>query len=88
MAKKKTLQPKLTDIEEDLLAHLEQGYQLESNSVGGGLLLRRLKDDTTIRPASANQSTIKALEKRGLIKAIEGDDAFTTIWRLQKKAPQ
>ena len=44
--------PKLTDPELDLLAHLEQGYQLETDSLGGNPVLRPWKDDEVIRPVS------------------------------------
>jgi hypothetical protein len=50
----------LTDPELDLLAHMEQGYQLETDSLGGNPVLRRLKDDEVIRPVSLNRNTIKA----------------------------
>jgi hypothetical protein len=76
------LPTKLTGTEEDLLWHLNHGYQVESSSVGGGLLLRRLKDDAVVRTASANRSTIRALEQRGLVSA--SVDALTTIWRAKK----
>ena len=69
MAKKKTasLLSKFTEIEEDLLSHIQDGYQLETDSLGGNLVLRRLKDNEEIRPLSANRNTIKAMEQRGLI---------------------
>jgi len=37
MAKKKAanLPPKLTDAEQDLLSHIQDGYQLETDSLGG-----------------------------------------------------
>jgi hypothetical protein len=73
--------PKLTKTEQDLLWHLEHGYQLESDL--GGLRLRNLQDDSVVRPASANRSTIRALEQRGLVSA--GGDALTTIWHAKKK---
>jgi hypothetical protein len=76
--------PKLTKTEEDLLWHLNHGYQLESSSVGGELLLRRLKDNSVKRTASANRSTIRALEQRGLVSA--SGDALTTIWQANKAA--
>jgi len=76
--------PKLSKTEEDLLSHLTHGYQLETDPFGSGLLLRNLKDDTVVRTAAANQNTIKALEDRGLIEAIEGKDKLTTIWRATK----
>ena len=57
MAKKNTanLLPKLTEIEQDLLSHIQGGYQLETDSLGGNLILRRLKDKEEIRPLSANR---------------------------------
>ena len=47
MAKKKavTVPPKLTEAEQDLIWHMEHGYQLETDSLGGNPVLRRLKDD-------------------------------------------
>jgi hypothetical protein len=67
MAKKKAanLLPKLTETEQDLLSHIQDGYQLETDSLGGNPVLRRLKDNEEIRPLSANRNTIKALEQRG-----------------------
>lgn len=59
--------PKLTDVEQELLSHMEQGYQLETDSLGGDPLLRSLKDDEVIRPLSANRNTVRALDERGLI---------------------
>jgi hypothetical protein len=55
MAKKKTasLLSKLTETEQDLLSHIQDGYQLETDSLGGKPVLRRLKDDEEIRPLSA-----------------------------------
>ena len=66
MAKKKTakLLPKLTEIEQDLLSHIQNGYQLETDSLGDNPILRRLKDNEEIRPLSANRNTIKAMEER------------------------
>jgi hypothetical protein len=45
MAKKQTanLPPKLTEVEQDLLSHIQNGYQLETDSLGGNPILRRLK---------------------------------------------
>jgi hypothetical protein len=75
--------PKLTKTEEDLLWHLTHGFQLETDSFGTGLLLRNLKDNSVVRTASANQSTIRALEERGLISA--KTDGLTTIWWAKNK---
>jgi hypothetical protein len=87
MAKKKTtaVPPKLTEAEQDMLTHLEQGYELETDSLGSNPVLRRLKDSELIRPLSANRNTIKALEERGLIRSGKGRDALTIAWRLAKK---
>ena len=84
MVKKKTasLTRKLTESEQDLL--LEQGYQLETDSLGANPVLRRLKDGEVIRPLSANASTVKALEERGLIHPGKGRDPLTILWRLKK----
>ena len=90
MARKKaasaaSVSPKLTEGEQDLLSHIQHGYQLETNSLGGDPILRRSKDNEVIRPLSANRNTIKALELRGLISPGEGRDPLTIVWRLKKK---
>jgi hypothetical protein len=89
MAKKKRagLLPKLTETEQDLLSHMLDGYQLETDSLGGNPVLRRSKDNEEIRPLSANRNTIKALEQRGLISPGKGRDLLTVLWRLTKKQP-
>jgi hypothetical protein len=86
MAKKKTasLTRKLTESEQDLFSQLEQGYQLETDSLGANPVLRLLKDGEVIRPLSANASTVKALEERGLIHTSKGRDPLTIVWRLNK----
>ena len=88
MAKKKTasLLPKLTAAEQDVLSHIQDGYQLETDSLGGNPVLRRLKDVEEIRPLSANRRTIEALEERGLISPDKGRDPLTIVWRLKQKA--
>jgi hypothetical protein len=87
MAKKKTAgaPPKLTEAERDLLSHMEDGYQLETDSLGGNPILRRLKDSEEIRPQAANRNTIKAMEERGLIIPGKGDDPLTLVWRMKGK---
>jgi hypothetical protein len=89
MAKKKTanVPAELTETERNLLTHVQNGYELVTDSLGGNPVLRRLKDDEEICPLSANRNTIKALEKRGLISPGEGRDALTVVWRLKKKMP-
>jgi hypothetical protein len=77
--------PKLTEAEQDLLSHIANGYQLETDSLGGNPILRRLKDDEEIRPLSANRNTIKAMEQRGLIIPGKGRDPLTIVWRLKNK---
>lgn len=76
---------KLTETEEDLLRQMEQGYQLETDSLGGNPVLRRLKDDELMRPASANRNTVKALEESGLIVPGKGGDPLKIVWRLKKE---
>ncbi|MFZ0297388.1 MAG: hypothetical protein WAM13_03465 [Candidatus Sulfotelmatobacter sp.] len=85
MAKKKaaSLPPKLTEAEQDLLSHMRDGYQLETDSLGGNPVLRRLKNNEEIRPLSANRNTIKAMERRGLITPGRGRDLLTIGWRLK-----
>ena len=87
MAKKKSasVPPKLTETEQDLLSHIQDGYQLEADSLGGNPVLRHLKDNEEIRPLSANRNTIKAMERRGLISPGKGLDLLTIVWRLRKK---
>src|ERR1022692_3230750 len=84
MAKKKAanLLAKLTDTEQDLLSHMQQGYQLETDSLGGNPVLRRLKDNEEMRPLAANRNTIKAMERRGLISPGKGRDPLNLVCRL------
>jgi hypothetical protein len=77
---------KLTETEQDLLLQIQDGYQLETDSLGGNPVLRRSKDNEEIRPLSANRNTIKAMERRGLITPGKGRDPLTIVWRLKKKA--
>jgi hypothetical protein len=87
MAKKKVanVPPKLTEVEQDLLSHIQDGYQLETDSLGSNPVLRRSKDNQEIRPLSANRNTIKALEQRGLVSPGKGRDPLTIVWRLKQK---
>ena len=87
MPKKKAtrIPPKLTEAEQDLLTHMEQGYQLETDSLGGNPVLRRLNDDEIIRPLSANRNTIRALEEHGLIHSGKGRDPLTMVWHASRK---
>ena len=86
MAKKKIslVPPKLTETEEDLLWHMQHGYQLETDSIGGNPVLR-LDNGEVIR-AAASRNTIKALEDRGLIQSGKGREPLTLVWRLKKKS--
>jgi hypothetical protein len=77
--------PKLTEGERDLLDQTQGGYELETDSLGGNPVLRRLKDGEVIRPLSANASTVRALQDRGLIHATKGRDPLTIAWRSKKK---
>jgi hypothetical protein len=90
LAKKKaaraaSVSAKLTEGEQDLLSHIQDGYQLETNSLGSNPVLRRSKDNEEIRPLSVNRNTIKALEQRGLISPGKGRDPLTIVWRQKKK---
>lgn len=87
MAKKKfgSVPPKLTEAEQDLVWHMEHGYQLETDSLGSDPVLRRLKDDEVVRPASANRNTVKALEERGLIRPGKSRDPLTIVCRINAK---
>jgi hypothetical protein len=101
MAKKKAATaasepPKLTDSEQDLLSHMQQGYQLETDSLGRDPVLRRLKDkennkdkdkdNEVIRPMSANRNTIMAMERNGFISPGKGRDPLTIVWRLKENS--
>ena len=90
MGKKKaasaaSVSPKHTEGERELLSQMEEGYQLETDSLSSNPVLRRLKDAEVVRPLSANASTVKALQDRGLIHATKGRDLLTIVWRLSKK---
>lgn len=64
---------------------MENGYQLETDSLKSDLTLHKLKDNEVIRPTSANRSTVEALEKRGLIRPSKGNDPLTIVWELSRK---
>ena len=64
---------------------MQDGYQLETDSLGGNPVLRRLKDNEEMRPLSASRNTIKAMEQRGLVTPVKGRDSLTIVWRLKKK---
>jgi len=74
----------LTETEQELVSHLQNGFQLETDSLGGNPLLRRLNDSEVIRPLSATRNTVKALEERGLIVPAKGNDPLSIVWQLQK----
>ena len=74
----------LSDSERDLLIHVQDSYELETDSFGGDVLLRRPKDEKAIRPPSATRNTIEALQKRGLIAPAKADDPLRIAWRLNK----
>ena len=76
---------RLTETEQDLLWHMQNGYQLETDSLLSDPVLHTLKDDEVIRPLSANRSTIKAMEERGLISPSKSDDPLKIVWRVTKK---
>lgn len=80
------LPPKLSKTENDLLWHLQHGYELETSSLGDNPILRRLKDNTEVR-ATANRRTIEGLQQRGLIAVAKAGGVLNpTVWRLTAKA--
>ena len=89
MAKKKSsverVPPKLSEAEQELVAHLERGYKLETDSLGSDPVLRRPKGEEALRLASANRNTVKALEERGLIVQGKSADPLKIAWRLKAK---
>ena len=88
MPKKKAahVAAKLSGSEQSLLAQMEHGYQLETNSLGGNPVLRHLKDNEILRPPDANASTVKALEQRGLIRPGKSRDPLIIVWSLKRPA--
>jgi len=59
--------------------------QLETDSLGGDPVLRSLKHDEVVRPASANRNTVQALKNRGLIIEGKGGEPLRIVWRLKEK---
>jgi len=59
---------------------------IETDSLGGDPVLRRLRDDEVVRPASASRNTVKALEERGLISSGKSRDPLTIAWHIKTKA--
>jgi hypothetical protein len=77
----------LSDAEKDLLSHVERGWRLETDSLGGNPVLRDPKSDEVIRPMSANRGTVEALEKRGLIVRSKGGGPLKIVWLLKSNCP-
>jgi len=73
------LQIDLSEAEKDLLSHMEQGWRLETDSLGDNPVLRDPNSDESVRPPSANRGTVEALDKRGLIVARQGRRAAGTF---------
>lgn len=74
----------LSEAEQDLVSHMEQGWRLETDSLGGNPVLRDPKGEGAVRPPSANRGTVEALEKRGLIMPVKGGEPLTIAWRIKK----
>jgi hypothetical protein len=72
----------LSETELDLLRHLQKGYQIDTDTLGGDVMLRGPKDEETIRPLSATRNTIEALQGRGLIAPDKSADPLRVAWRL------
>jgi hypothetical protein len=60
---------------------MENGYQLETDSLGSDPILRKLHGDEVIRPASVNRNTIEALQKKGLIWEAKSEDPLKIVWK-------
>jgi|SRR4051812_38157552 hypothetical protein len=75
---------KLSQAEQDLLRHMHEGYQLETDSLGGNPVLRRAKGNEVVRLASVNRSTVQALAARGLISEKPGH-RLTMVWHITQK---
>jgi hypothetical protein len=76
---------KLTETEQDLLWHLEHGYQLETDSLGSDPVLRKMGGEEAIRPASANRNTVEALKERGLIKQAKTHNPLKIVWQTTSR---
>lgn len=75
----------LSEGEKDLLSHMERGWQLETDSLGGNPVLRDPKDGEVVRPPSANRGTVEALQKRGLITQGKDADPLKIVWGMKKE---
>jgi hypothetical protein len=82
-SEKRTLETlsKLSETEQDLLWHMEHGYQLETDSLGSDPVLRKLDGEEVIRPASATRNTVEALKERGVITEAKSHDPLKIVWR-------
>ena len=75
----------LSEAEQDLVSHMERGWRLETDSLGGNPVLRDPKSGEVVRPPSANRGTIEALKKRGMIVPGKGGEPLTIAWRIKKE---
>jgi hypothetical protein len=64
---------------------MEHGYQLETDSLGADLVLRKVGGEEVIRPASANRNTVEALKERGLITEAKTHDPLKIVWRTTNR---
>jgi hypothetical protein len=72
----------LSETELDLLRDLQKGYEIDTDTLGGDVLLRGPKDEEAIRPLSATRNTIEALQERGLIAPAKTAEPLRVAWRL------
>ena len=70
----------------DLLWHLERGYRLETDSLSGNPLLRKLDREEVLRPASANRSTVEAVGGAGPITQTRALPTIRSL-SIQRAAP-
>jgi hypothetical protein len=86
MAKKKdaTVPAKLTEAEQDLIWHMEHAYQLETDSLGGNPVLRRLKDDEVVRPGVRESQYREGTRRARPDRSGQGCNPLKIEWHLDK----
>ena len=60
--------PKLSEAEQDLVQHLEQGYELETDSLGSNPILRGRRDDEVLRPSERLKNAVSSCKERVRIR--------------------
>jgi len=74
----------LTETGQDLLSHLQNGYPLETESLGRRSAAAQAQKQRS-RPVPIGDAQYgKGIAERGLIAPAEGDDPLRVVWHLQK----